>query len=282
MPVTPREGRPFLDHGICRWPARSIRTPPGSTCATRLKLFLRVCDGVAHAHRRLIIHRDLKPSNILVDASGQPKLLDFGIAKLLDDTGPRKPSNRLLTPATPAPSNSQAPRKPPPPISIRLASCSINCSPAIAAPAVSATRNSAPAQPAESEVPTDIDFIVAKGPSPRARRPLSSVDEFAADIRAALDWRPVQARSGDRWYRARRFLRRYWLPLAAVRRRARQPLHRPLHRQPRTPGRRAPLSSRCANWPTSFSKSILRSPNCPAAPKPASSLSIRRAITFSA
>src|SRR6185436_5534481 len=35
------------------------------------------------------------------------------------------------------------------------------------------------------------------------------------DIRAALDWRPVQARSGDRWYRARRFLRRYWLPLAA-------------------------------------------------------------------
>ena len=41
----------------------------------KLMLFLRVCDGVAHAHRHLIIHRDLKPSNILVDASGQPKLL---------------------------------------------------------------------------------------------------------------------------------------------------------------------------------------------------------------
>src|SRR6185369_11662159 len=58
----------------------------------QLSLFVRVCDGVSHAHHRLIIHRDLKPSNILVDASGQPKLLDFGIAKLLDDSG-----NRTLT-----------------------------------------------------------------------------------------------------------------------------------------------------------------------------------------
>jgi len=42
----------------------------------RLAVFLGVCDGVSHAHRHLIVHRDLKPSNILVDASGQPKLLD--------------------------------------------------------------------------------------------------------------------------------------------------------------------------------------------------------------
>jgi serine/threonine protein kinase len=53
----------------------------------KLALFLRVCDGVAHAHRQLIVHRDLKPSNILVDTAGQPKLLDFGIAKMLDETG---------------------------------------------------------------------------------------------------------------------------------------------------------------------------------------------------
>jgi serine/threonine-protein kinase len=42
------------------------------------------CEGVSHAHGRLIIHRDLKPTNILVDTAGQPKILDFGIAKLLD------------------------------------------------------------------------------------------------------------------------------------------------------------------------------------------------------
>jgi len=65
----------------------------------RLELFLRVCDGVSHAHRQLIIHRDLKPSNILVDAAGQPKLLDFGIAKLLNETGDATQfAEQLLTP----------------------------------------------------------------------------------------------------------------------------------------------------------------------------------------
>lgn len=50
----------------------------------RLKLFNKVCDAVAFAHRNLIVHRDLKPSNIMVNEDGEPKLLDFGISKLLD------------------------------------------------------------------------------------------------------------------------------------------------------------------------------------------------------
>ena len=58
----------------------------------RLRLFLRVCDAIEFAHRNLVVHRDIKPSNILVAADGQPKLLDFGIAKLLgnneDDAQP--------------------------------------------------------------------------------------------------------------------------------------------------------------------------------------------------
>src|SRR5690606_3573068 len=50
--------------------------------AERMQLFRKVCDGVQDAHRHLIVHRDLKPENVLVDSNGEPRLLDFGIAKL--------------------------------------------------------------------------------------------------------------------------------------------------------------------------------------------------------
>lgn len=70
----------------------------------RLKLFLEVCNAVQYAHQNLIVHRDLKPANILVTGEGSPKLLDFGIAKLLD-TGEAQAmialtrmNDRLLTP----------------------------------------------------------------------------------------------------------------------------------------------------------------------------------------
>ena len=68
------EGEPLLAHAA----ALSLST------RQRLELMAKVCDAVNHAHQRGILHRDLKPGNILVDGSGQPKVLDFGVARILD------------------------------------------------------------------------------------------------------------------------------------------------------------------------------------------------------
>lgn len=75
------EGEPITDY------CQRLQLP----LERRLKLMQQVCAVVSHAHANLIVHRDLKPSNILVTADGEVKLLDFGIAKLLDDEQPRDP-----------------------------------------------------------------------------------------------------------------------------------------------------------------------------------------------
>lgn len=85
------EGRPLVDH--CR--------EHGCDLEERLRLFGQVCEAVAHAHRNLVVHRDLKPGNILVDASGRVKLLDFGIAKLLDADDGNAAADFTRAPLTP-------------------------------------------------------------------------------------------------------------------------------------------------------------------------------------
>lgn len=90
------DGLPITDH------CRAI----GAPVAERLRLFREVCDAVLHAHRQAVIHRDLKPSNILVSRDGAVKLLDFGIARRLDDLESGHATRtglRLMTPAYAAP-----------------------------------------------------------------------------------------------------------------------------------------------------------------------------------
>ena len=85
--VTP-SGQPYLVlEYVEREPIDHYCDRQRLSIASRVRLFLDVLDAVAHAHTNLIVHRDIKPSNVLVDKDGQVKLLDFGIAKLLEKEG---------------------------------------------------------------------------------------------------------------------------------------------------------------------------------------------------
>jgi len=98
------DGRPFfVMEFIDGLPMRRYCEERGLPCHERLRLFVALCRGVAHAHKRGIVHRDLKPANVLVvdtDGGPQPKIIDFGIAKALspstDDGAPRTDAGRVL------------------------------------------------------------------------------------------------------------------------------------------------------------------------------------------
>ena len=194
----------------------------------KLNLFLLVCDGVSHAHRHLIVHRDLKPSNILVNSHGHPKLLDFGIAKLLDSTTEETCTiERLMTPNYASPEQLRG--------DIQTTATDIYSLGAVLyklltgrSPheSVSTARltNQAIARDItvttpshlNPKIPRDIDHIIRKALRDEPEHRYATVDAFADDIRAFVELRPVQARSGGTHYYPRKFLRRYWMPATAA------------------------------------------------------------------
>ena len=188
----------------------------------RVVLFLQVLEAVQFAHRHLIVHRDLKPANLLVNATGQVKLLDFGIAKLLageggDETLTRT-GQRWLTPAYAAPEQLRGER---PTTAGDLYSLGIVLYELLAGRRpTGATGDPAPpsrvagpfAEPGvltpTRELEGDLDAIVlfALRQEPEAR--YGSAEAFAEDLRRHLEGFPVLARQGTRRYRWGKFVRR--------------------------------------------------------------------------
>ena len=190
------------------------RHSAGLPLPNRLRLFLQVCEAVEHAHRHLVIHRDLKMSNILVTPDGVVKLLDFGIAKVLEEGAGAVTGTQLMTPEYASPE--QVLGQPVTTLSdvyslgvvlyVLLTGRSpyrtTGASPAEMLDAVARQPVGRPDQGA------DLDTITLKALHKEPERRYQSVAELAADVRAYLEGKPIAARADSRAYRARKFVAR--------------------------------------------------------------------------
>jgi len=195
----------------------------------RLGAALRqVVEGICELHRRGKLHRDIKPSNVLVGADGEPKLLDFGIAKMLDmTTDTTVTAMRMLTPDYASPEQVTGE-----PVTTATDIYSLGAvlyklltgvSPhrfegdaagAIAL-AISEGKITAPSRLLAS-LKGDLETIVMKALRREPRERYATIEQFSDDLENYLESRPIRARRGDAWYRTRKFVLRHWIPVAAA------------------------------------------------------------------
>jgi len=198
---------------------RSLRT------GERLQLFLALCEAVEYAHRNFIVHRDLKPANVLVDGEGRVKLLDFGLARILEAAGPQADVTQTAMPImTPAYASPEQIRGEPIAATSDVFSLGVvlyellagrrpfGSSGQTAAEVQRAVCETEPAPP--SKVSADLDNIVLKAIAKDPAQRYPSVASLAQDIRWYLEGRPVSARPVSLGYRTIKFVRRNRLPVA--------------------------------------------------------------------
>lgn len=195
----------------------------------RLRLFLEICEAVAYAHANLVAHRDLKPSNILVGVDARPKLLDFGIAKLMQDLGDASDGvtqgYTVLTPAYSSPEQVAGERAG---VSTDIYSLGVLLYRLLTDRLPIETRGLTPIQlisTVTQEVPPvassviddpltrrrvhgDLDAILSRALRKEPEQRYASVDALADDVRLHLEGRPIRTRSDDWRYRTGKLVRR--------------------------------------------------------------------------
>jgi tetratricopeptide (TPR) repeat protein len=194
----------------------------------KIALVLKVCAAVGYLHRNLVVHRDLKPANILVTNEGEAKLLDFGIAKMLDlTTDSTMTSMRMLTPDYASPEQVADGA-----ISTATDVYSLGAvlyklltgvsphqfegdSAGAIALAITTGKITPPAKLAPG-LKSDLETILMKALRTEPQERYATIEQFSDDLENYLEARPIRARKGDAWYRTSKFLRRHWLPVAAA------------------------------------------------------------------
>ena len=200
--------------------------------ATRVRLLAKVAVAVDYAHRRLVVHRDLKPANILVDREGEPKLLDFGIARLLGEDAITTTGSSQMTLRYASPEQVRGDGDAAPGVASDVYALGVLLYEAVAdvsphgdtrdpAALLAAILHEVPAPPSmrasRAGIDADLDAIVLKALRKRPEDRYAGAGEFAADLDRWLRREPVEARRGERGYRARAWLRRRWpWPVAAA------------------------------------------------------------------